>query len=100
MRNCNLYPLAAIPVVVLSGIVRNLLPLAVLLLLVGCSAPDSARDALTKQGFRDIRILGWAPLSCSQDDLTSTGFTAVNPQGLQVEGVVCCGILKSCTVRW
>lgn len=30
----------------------------------------------------------------------TTGFVATNPQGMRVEGVVCCGWLKSCTVRF
>lgn len=29
-----------------------------------------------------------------------TGFVAKNPAGKRVEGVVCCGVLKACTVRF
>lgn len=42
----------------------------------------------------------WAPLSCSNSDTYSTGFAATNPAGQPVSGVVCCGVLKSCTVRF
>jgi hypothetical protein len=33
-------------------------------------------------------------------DNFATGFTAKNPQGRQVFGTVCCGIMKACTIRF
>jgi hypothetical protein len=77
---------------------RALLLLA--LLAAGCTDESASREALRKQGFRDIQLTGWAPLSCSDEDTFSTGFRATNPQGESVGGVVCCGWLKSCTVRF
>lgn len=65
-----------------------------------CTDEDAARSALTKQGFTDINVGGYAFMSCSDDDTFKTKFSAKNPNGVRVDGVVCCGIMKSCTVRW
>lgn len=71
-----------------------------IVILAGCgAAPDSSTKTLVKSGYTDIEITGWLPFSCG-DDTFSTGFTATNPQGQPVEGVVCCGILKACVVRF
>ena len=68
--------------------------------LVACSAPDASTDALRAAGYTDIRMTGWAPLSCGGDDTYSTGFSARNPAGEMASGVVCCGMLfKGCTIR-
>ena len=77
---------------------KRLLPL---LLLVACTAPDSSRETLQKAGYENIEITGYAPLNCGEDDTFSTGFTATNPKGEVVEGVVCCGLItKKCTIRF
>lgn len=71
------------------------------LLLAACTDSGAARRALEAQGFTDIEITGYAPFSCSEDDATSTGFTATNPQGKRVSGVACGGLLfKNTTIRW
>lgn len=71
------------------------------LLAVSCTDADAALDTLDKAGFTDVSLTGWKPMSCSEEDFSSTGFAAVNSQGKPVEGVVCCGLfLKSCTVRF
>ncbi len=64
------------------------------------SSDDKEAKALQRQGFTNIRVGGWSPLSCSDSDLTAKSFKAKNPQGREVEGVICCGVLKGCTVRW
>lgn len=61
---------------------------------------DASVNALKSMGFRDIKLNGWAAFACSQDDLPGLHFTATNPVGQPVSGVVCCGLLKSCTVRF
>jgi hypothetical protein len=71
-----------------------------LLFLAACTDEPASRKALESQGFTDIRFTGYEAFACSEDDGFHTGFTAKNPQGRQVSGVVCCGLLKSCTVRW
>lgn len=69
-------------------------------LLAGCTAEDDSRRALESSGYSDIEVGGYAWLSCGKDDSFSTRFTAKNPAGQTVSGAVCCGWLKSCTVRF
>lgn len=78
---------------------KTLIALA-LCLLVGSTAPDYTRETLQKSGYTNIEVTGFSPFSCGEDDTFSTGFRADNPQGQRVEGTVCCGMLKSCTVRF
>lgn len=69
--------------------------------LVGCTDADRTRDTLRKAGFRNIATGGYAWFSCDdKSDQYATEFRATNPAGETVEGVVCCGILKGCTVRF
>lgn len=66
-----------------------------------CGASEErSRAALEKSGYKDIEITGYSPFSCDEKDSFSTGFKATNPVGQRVEGVVCCGLLKNCTVRF
>ena len=71
-----------------------------LFLMSSCSAPNASIETLQKSGFTDIVITGYLPFSCENDDTLSTCFTARNAQGITVEGIVCCGTFKSCTVRF
>lgn len=73
---------------------------SVVLFAIGCTDEDGTRHALEQQGFYDIRTEGYAWFGCSDSDNFATRFTAKNPNGQPVSGVVCCGMLKSCTVRW
>lgn len=66
----------------------------------GDASPDAIR-ALENQGLTNATIGEWAPMACGEGDTVSREFTATNPTGKRVQGVVCCGLfLKSCTVRW
>ena len=67
--------------------------------LMACTSPNKAASALQDAGYSDITINGIAPFSCGEDDNFSNKFTATNPAGDTVSGVVCCGILKGCTIR-
>lgn len=72
-----------------------------LLFLGACTNPNSARSTLEKNGFTKIQTHGYAWFACSEDDFSHTKFTAQNVNGIQVEGVVCCGLIfKACTVRF
>lgn len=52
-------------------------------------------------GFTNIQYTGYKWFGCSEDDFFHTGFVAVNPQGMQVTGTVCSGVLfKNSTVRF
>lgn len=72
-----------------------------MLILTGCTDAESTIDTVQKQGFTNVVVDGYSPFSCGNDDKMSTGFTATNPKGDVVSGVVCCGwFIKGCTVRW
>jgi hypothetical protein len=55
---------------------------------------------LEKAGYSEIQTTGYAAFECGKDDDFHTGFRAKNPAGTLVEGTVCCGFLKGCTIRF
>lgn len=68
--------------------------------LASCTDEDATRSTLRAYGFTNIQTTGYAFFGCGEEDEFSTGFRAVNQQGMRVEGVVCCGWFKNCTVRF
>ena len=68
--------------------------------LSACTDESASRRALMNHGFTQIRFTGYKMWSCGEDDTYATGFVARNPNGHMVSGVVCCGISKSCTIRF
>lgn len=69
--------------------------------LMGCLTDDDrTRSTLQASGFSNVQPQGYSFFGCGDDDTFSTKFTATNPAGQQVSGVVCCGIGKGCTVRF
>ncbi len=73
---------------------------ALALLVLSCTDEEGSRKALVAQGFTDIQFTGYQAFDCSDDDNYATGFRAKNPNGIMVEGTVCCGIWKKCTIRF
>lgn len=73
---------------------------ALLAIASGCTAPKASSETLRRSGYTNIETGGYDFFSCGQDDAFATHFRAKNPQGVEVEGTVCCGLLKSCTVRF
>lgn len=69
-------------------------------LLCGCTNESDSRRTLESSGYTDIEVGGYAWFSCGKGDDFATLFTAKNPAGQTVSGAVCCGLLKSCTVRF
>lgn len=65
-----------------------------------CTAPDASVRTLEKAGFKNIEITGYTPISCANNDLSSTGFTAKDSNGVLVQGVVCCSIREFCHIRF
>lgn len=61
---------------------------------------SKAKETLDKAGFTDIIITGIGPLDCSEDDYIRTRFEATNPQEMRIQGTVCCGLFKRCTIRY
>lgn len=78
---------------------KTMLFVTALFTLCACTNERGARHALEDEGYENIKITGYAPFSCGEDDLSSTGFKATNVKGREVRGVVCCGAFKGCTVR-
>lgn len=68
--------------------------------MTGCTDEDGAYNLLMKEGYSDIHITGYEYFACSDSDKYRTGFTATNMKGNKVSGVVCCGYLKACTIRY
>ena len=75
--------------------------LASLILVIGCTNVDKTVQTLKSSGYSDIQIKGYAWFACGKDDTYATNFSAKNPLGRTVSGVVCCGLVfKGCTVRF
>lgn len=69
--------------------------------LAGClTTDDEARETLDKAGFTNISTGDNVFLGCGSGDKYGLEFTATNPNGRRVSGVVCCGNWKSCTIRF
>lgn len=69
--------------------------------LVGCTDADNAERILSANGFTQIEVTGYNWFACSDKDFQSTGFKAVGPTGIKVEGSVCSGLLfKNSTIRF
>ena len=71
-----------------------------IIFLSGCTDKNTANKTLESAGFTDVKITGWNPLACGEDDTYATGFIAINPQGKVVEGTVCSGVFKGATIRF
>ena len=65
-----------------------------------CTNEHATVSTLKKAGFTKVETTGWSAFACSDDDTYSTGFIAVNPSGVKVDGTVCCGLFKNCTIRF
>lgn len=71
----------------------------------GASTSDKQTRAIRALGFTDIRVGAgnsspWMECADSDSYLNSKSFTARTKEGELVEGVVCCGWIKGCTVRF
>ena len=71
-----------------------------LLMLSACTSTEETLSTLQKAGFRDIVVGGVTGFACSEEDKMGRSFTATNGNGQSIDGVVCCGIFKGCTVRF
>ena len=79
---------------------HRFIAILLVLALASCTAPNSSKDALKSAGYTDIQVGGYSFWGCGQDDTFSTKFKATNPTDHTVSGVVCCGTLKGCTIRF
>lgn len=60
---------------------------------------EQATVILQEEGYTNIQITGGSVMGCGEGDWKKTTFRAKNQAGNTVSGVVCCGMLKGCTVR-
>lgn len=71
------------------------------LLLTSCTSKQDAERALKAAGFSNIHTDGFAWFACGRDDFYRTKFSATNPKGDKVYGVVCSGLFfKNATIRF
>lgn len=78
---------------------KNILFIIMILCLFSCTDEDKATRILKEQGYTEIKITGYSPFACSEDDVYSTGFKAKSVSGNYVKGTVCTGLLKGSTIR-
>ena len=75
--------------------------LGLILLLSACTSSKDATRALDNAGYTHIKTGGYSWFVCSESDFYHTKFTAINPIGKTVSGVVCSGLFfKSATIRF
>jgi hypothetical protein len=80
---------------------KRILCLCALLTLTACDNPSDADRALRSAGYEPIKTGGYAFFACGKDDTLATKFTAKNPRGDVVTGVVCSGLMfKNSTIRF
>lgn len=74
--------------------------LAAALFVTACTDSSGALRALHAAGFTNVELDGFPLWGCDAHDDFATKFTATNPRGERVSGVVCCGVYKDCTIRF
>jgi hypothetical protein len=67
-------------------------------LMTGCTN-GNVKTTLEDQGFKKVKLTGYRPFKCSDDDSFHTGFEAISPNGTKVTGTVCEGWIKGKTIR-
>ena len=72
----------------------------VAVLAAGCTDEPATYRTLEAAGFSHIQIDGYAFWGCGEDDNFYTKFTATNPNGKRVSGIVCSGLTKGATIRF
>lgn len=66
-----------------------------------CTSPIDTRRTLHAAGYTDVVVGSYSLFACGEGDFYATKWKAVNPQGQQVSGTVCCGLFfKNCTIRF
>jgi len=80
---------------------KKILLILVMASFIGCTNEDGAKEFLEKQGYTNVVMTGHCYFGCSDDDNVSTGFEAINMNGVKVSGCVCEGLLgKNKTIRF
>lgn len=76
----------------------------------GCDPSDERlRKSMKAEGLEDVQTHGYDFFECGYGDVWVEGFTAKRPEVVEagapmtrvtVDGTLCCGIFKGCTIRW
>jgi len=64
-----------------------------------CTNKQLSEKILNEQGYTKIKMKGYSLFSCSRDDWSHTKFEAI-ANNHKVNGVVCCDVMKNCTIRF
>ena len=79
---------------------KKFMLIIVVVFMVGCTRPESARELLQREGYTNIEITGYAWFACGKDDWSQTGFRA-KKNGITIEGAICEGLIfKNKTIRY
>lgn len=80
--------------------------LSIFILIVGSivipmnSDRSSLIPFLENQGYKDVSISGYSFFGCGNNDFYRNKFSAINPSGNKIEGIVCEGLFfKAKTIR-
>jgi len=79
---------------------KNILLIAVTILVVGCTDTKGTTEALKDEGLTPVKVGGYGFFACSEEDFFATKFIATRANGRTVDGVVCKGIFKGKTIRF
>jgi len=66
----------------------------------GLGVKDRAATAVETAGYSDVELGDYQWFSCSSGDWAGWSFTALDRDEHTINGYVCCGLLKACTVRY
>ncbi len=77
---------------------NHILILLFVLIFVGCTDKDKAKELLEKEGYLKIEITGYDWLGCPQEDIFSTGFIAFK-NNILYKGTVCSGFFSGAVIR-
>lgn len=71
-------------------------------LLAACGRVDNATAIAVAEanGLHDVKVGDYAMMDCGRGDEFRSHFTAKNAEGRPVQGTICCGWMKDCTVRY
>jgi hypothetical protein len=64
------------------------------------SNSSKAQVAVESAGNTNVELGPMTYLPCGRGDVGGFNFKAMNANGDKVSGVVCCGLVKGCTVRY
>lgn len=78
---------------------KKYIAVALVILLSGCTHPDSSMRTLEAAGYTQVQMHGYAIFGCAEEDTFHDSFTAIGSNGKPVSGVVCSGWFKGSTIR-